>query len=150
MKIIAQNKKAFHDYDILERFEAGVVLTGNEVKSLREGKVSLVGSFATVKGGELYLNNCNINRYDRAFGSDEIDTLRPRKLLLHKREMGKMIADIAIKGITIVPLKVYFNKKNIAKVEIAIAKHKKAIGKKQALKERDIKREMDREVRGRF
>ena len=147
MKIVVQNKKAFHDYDILEKIEAGIVLTGDEVKSLRAGRVSLVGSFATVKRGELFLTNCTITPYQHAYDKDE-DATRSRKLLLHKRELNKIVGDVSKKGITIVPLKIYFNKKNIAKVELGICKHKKAAGKKQALKERDIKRETQKELKG--
>lgn len=150
MKLVAQNKKAFHDYDILDRFEAGIVLTGDEVKSLRAGKVSLVGAFATIKQSELFLNNCNINLYTMAYQKDEEAATRARKLLVHRKELNKLIGQIAQKGVTVVPLKIYFNEKNIAKVEMGIAKHKKAEGKKQALKERDIRRETAREVRGRY
>ncbi len=150
MKIIAQNKKAFHDYEISDRFEAGIVLTGDEVKSLRAGRVSLVGAFATVKKGELYLNNCNITPYDKAFLKKEEDATRARKLLVHRRELNKLVGDISKKGITIVPLKIYFNKRNIAKVDLGIGKHKKAASKKQALRERDIKRETERDVKGRW
>ncbi len=148
MKIIAQNKKAFHDYEISDRFEAGIVLTGDEVKSLRAGKVSLVGAFATIKKGELYLNNCNITPYDKAFLKKEEEATRARKLLVHRRELNKLVGDISKKGITVVPLKIYFNKKNIAKVDLGIGKHKKAASKRQALRERDIKRETDRDVKG--
>ncbi len=150
MKIVAQNKKAFHDYSILERLEAGIVLTGDEVKSLRAGTVSLMGSFATVHQGELYLINCHISPYSKAYAKTEEEATRRRKLLLTKRELSRLTGDISKKGITIVPLKIYFNKRNIAKVELGIAKHKKAAGKKQALRERDIKRETEREVRGRW
>ncbi len=150
MKIVTKNKKAFHDYDILERIEAGIVLSGDEVKSLRAGQISLTGSFATVHGGELYLINCHIAAYDKAFAKREEDATRRRKLLLHRKQLSNLIGDVSKKGITIVPLKIYFNKRNIAKVELGIAKHKKAAGKKQALKERDIRRETDREVRGRW
>ncbi len=149
MKIIAQNKKAFHDYDILARIEAGISLRGDEVKSLRANKVSLTGAFATVHGGELYLINCHIAAYDKAYIKTEEEATRRRKLLLHKRELTKLMSEIALKGITIVPLKIYFNKRNIAKVDLGIAKHKKAVGKKQALRERDIKRETERDIKGR-
>ena len=150
MKIITQNKKAFHDYDISERIEAGIVLSGDEVKSLRAGRVSLVGAFATVHGGELYLINCHITPYDKAYAKNEEHATRRRKLLLHRRELSSLIGDVSKKGITIVPLKLYFNKRNIVKVDLGIAKHKKAAGKKQALRERDIKRETEREVKGRW
>lgn len=150
MKLVAQNKKVLHDYDILDRFEAGIVLTGDEVKSLRAGKVSLIGAFATVKKGELYLNNCHITPYAQAYQKNEDDATRARKLLVKRKELNKMIGDISKKGITIVPIKIYFNDRNIAKVQMGIAKHKKAAGKKAALRERDIKRETDREVRNRW
>ncbi|MFC1845594.1 SsrA-binding protein SmpB [Candidatus Dependentiae bacterium] len=147
MKIVAQNKKAFHEYDILERLEAGIVLTGDEVKSLRAGRVSLMGSFATVKKGELFLTNCNITLYSHAYQKEEDLATRSRKLLLHKRQLNKIVGDVSKKGITIVPLKIYFNKKNIAKVELGICKHKKAVGKKKALKERDLDRQAAREIK---
>lgn len=150
MKVVTQNKKAFHDYDILDRLEAGIVLTGDEVKSIRAGSVSLTGAFATIHGGELYLINCHIAPYAKAFEKKEEDTRRRRKLLLTKRELSHLIGDISKKGITVVPLKIYFNKRNLAKVELGLAKHKKAAGKKQALRERDIKRETDREIRGKW
>ena len=148
MKIVAQNKKAYHDYDILEKIEAGIVLTGDEVKSLRAGRASLVGSYAVAKDGELYLLNAHITPYDKAYRQDEEKSRATRKLLLHKKQIHKLIGDISKKGITIVPLKLYFNKKSKIKVELGVAKHKKASGKKQALKERDIKRETRRELKG--
>lgn len=150
MRVIAQNKKAFHDYDILDRLEAGIVLTGDEVKSLRAGSVSMTGSFATIHGGELFLINCHISPYDKAFSKKEDDSRRRRKLLVRKRELSRLIGDMSRKGITIVPLRIYFNERNKAKVELGLAKHKKAAGKKQALKERDIRRETAREIRGKF
>lgn len=150
MKIIAQNKKAYHDYDILDTFEAGIVLTGDEVKSLRAGMASLTGSFATIHGGELYLVNCHITPYAKAFRKDEEAARRSRKLLLHKRELNRLIGEISRRGVTVVPLKLYFSDKNIIKVQLGIAKHKKAAGKKRALKERDIKRQIQRELRGRY
>ena len=150
VKIVTKNRKAYHDYDISDKIEAGIVLTGDEVKSLRSGQVSLVGSFATVHDNELYLINCHISPYSKAYqkSTDEAATRR-RKLLLHKRELNRLISDISRKGITLVPLAIYFNKRNIAKVELGVAKHKKAVGKKNALKERDIKRESDREMKNR-
>lgn len=150
MRIVAQNKKAFHDYDILDRLEVGIVLTGDEVKSLRAGSVSLIGSFATMHAGELYLINCHISPYTKAFSKKEEDSRRRRKLLLKKRELARLIGDISRKGITMVPLKIYFTERNIAKVELGLAKHKKVADKRQMLKERDIKRETAREIRGRF
>lgn len=150
MKVITQNKKALFDYEIIDRLEAGIVLTGDEVKSIRAGRVSLVGSFATVHQGELYLINCNITPYAMAYSKKEDEATRRRKLLVHRRELHRLVGDISQKGITIVPLRIYFNNRNIAKVELGIAKHKKAASKKQALRERDIKRETDRELKKRW
>lgn len=147
MKIIAQNKKAYFDYDIAEKIEAGLVLSGDEVKSIREGKVSLLGAFATLHGGELYLINCNITPYSKAFTKDDENARRRRKLLLHKKQIMRLIGDVSKKGITIIPLKLYFNEKSKIKVELGVGKHKKAEGKKQALKERDIKRETERVIK---
>lgn len=149
-KMITNNRKAYHDYDILSTLEAGIVLCGDEVKSLRAGTVNLTGSFATIHGGELYLINCHVATYTKAANKkDEEETRRRRKLLLHRRELNKLIGDISRKGVTIIPLKIYFNPRSKIKVELGIGKHKKAEGKKQALKERDIKREAQRELRGR-
>lgn len=148
MKIIARNKKAFFDYEIFEKIEAGIVLTGDEVKSLRAGKVSLVGAFATVHEGEINLINCNITPYERAFGGQQKNkATRTRKLLLHRREINRLIGDISKKGITIIPLSIYFNDRNKVKVELGVGKHKKAIGKKQTIKEREIDRQARREIK---
>lgn len=149
MKIVAQNKKAFYDYNIHETIEAGIVLTGDEVKSLRAGTASLVSSFATLHDGELYLINCHITPYDKAYkkGSQE-DATQRRKLLLHRREISRLVGEISRKGVTVVALKIYFNERGLAKVSLGIATHKKAEGKKQALKERDIERQTRRELRG--
>ena len=147
MKIIAQNKKAFHDYDILEKIEAGIVLTGDEVKSLRAGNVSMVGSFAAIRNGEMTLVNCRIAPYEKAYQKDEEAATRTRVLLLHKRQILKLIGEIAQKGVTVVPLMFYFNDKNKIKVQLGVAKHKKAPSKKKELKERDIKRETSRAMK---
>lgn len=149
MKIITQNKKARFDYEVHDTFEAGLVLTGDEVKSLRAGHVNLTGSFAVVTQGELFLLNCHITPYEKAYKKDEELASRSRKLLVHKRELNKLVGEISQKGVTLVPLKLYFNEKSKVKVEVGICKHKKAAGKKQALRERDIKRETDRELKGR-
>jgi SsrA-binding protein len=151
MKIVAQNKKAFHDYEIIDRIEAGVVLAGDEVKSIRAGHVSLAGSFAQIVQNELWLKNCHITLYKQAYDyarRDEEYAIRNRKLLLSRRELNRIISDISRQGITVVPLKIYFNDKNLIKVELGIAKGKKSADKRQALKERDIKRQTDRELRG--
>jgi len=150
MKLLAQNKKAFHDYDISDRIEVGIVLTGDEVKSIRAGKVVLIGSYATVKNSEFYLINCNIALYGHAYGKEEYDPVKTRKLLIHRRELNRLMGDIAKKGVTVLPLKIYLTKKGIVKIELGIGKHKKAAGKKQALKERDIRKETARELKGKY
>lgn len=147
MKIITQNKKARFDYDVLETIETGIVLTGDEVKSLRAGHVNLVGSFANVYRGELFLVNCHITPYEKAFKKDEEAATRSRKLLVHKRELNRLVGDISKKGLTLVPLKLYFNPRSRIKVEIGLCKHKKAAGKKQAIKEKDIRRQTERELK---
>jgi SsrA-binding protein len=147
MKIIAQNKKAFHDYDILEKIEAGIVLTGDEVKSLRAGNVSLIGAFAVIRQGELMLVNCRISPYEKAFQKNEDAATRSRKLLLHKRQILRLLGEIAQKNVTVIPLLIYFAKNNRIKVEIGVAKHKKAPSKKQELKARDIDREAARAMK---
>ena len=147
MKTVAQNKKAYHDYEILETIEVGIVLTGDEVKSLRASSVSMAGSFATIHKGELYLINCHIGTYGQAYRKDEKLATRRRKLLLHRRELNKVIGLVSQRGVTLVPLKIYFNKRNIAKISLGLCKHKKAPSKKRELKERDIKRETRRELK---
>ena len=151
MKIIAQNKKAFHDYSVSESIEAGIVLTGDEVKSLRAGKGNLAGSFVVPKDGELFMINVHISPYTHAYqktGDDEI-TRRSRKLLLHRREIDRLVGEVSRKGITLVPLKLYFVKGTI-KVEVGICKHKKAPQRKEEMRERDINRETRRQLKGSY
>lgn len=147
MKIITKNKKALFDYEVLDKIEAGIVLTGDEVKSLRAGHVNLTGSFANIHKGELFLVNCHITPYEKAYRKDEDAAKRSRKLLVHKRELTKLVGDISRKGITVVPLALYFTGRSKIKVELGLCKHRKAAGKKQLLKERDIKRETSRELK---
>ena len=149
MKIIATNKKVYFDYEILDTLEAGVVLTGDEVKSIRAKHISLADSFATIYQGEVTLINCHIAPYSHAYTKVD-QSCRTRKLLLHKKEINRLIGDISRKGLTIVPLKTYFNERGMIKIEIGIAKHKKAHDKKQSIKERDIQRETRRELKQRF
>lgn len=148
MKIIAVNKKGMHDYEVIETIEAGIALIGDEVKSIRAKQVSLQESYVTIHGGEAILLNCNITPYAHAYLKG-IDPRRSRKLLLHKKEIMKLIGAISQKGLTIIPLKMYISGKGLIKIEIAISKHKKATDKKRELRERDIKREMEREVKTR-
>lgn len=150
MMLIASNKKAFHDYAVMETIEAGIVLTGDEVKSIRKKQVSLNESFATTHQGELVLLNCNVTPYSHAYMKGETQGRRSRKLLLHKKELNRLIGDISRKGITIVPLKIYINDRGYVKVELGIAKHKKMVDKKQDLKERDIRREVSRDLKVRL
>lgn len=147
MKVITQNKKAFFDYNVLDSMEAGIVLTGDEVKSLRAGNVNLTGAFATMHGGELFLLNCHITPYEKAYRKDEADAKKTRKLLVKRRELQKLVGDISCKGITLVPLKLYFNERGLVKVHIGLCKHRNAVGKKNLLKERDIKRETAQELK---
>lgn len=146
MKIIATNKKAFHDYEILATYEAGIVLTGDEVKSIRNGKLSLSDAFATIHEGEVNIINLFIETYSHAYSKAK-DPRRSRKLLLKKREIRKLIGDISKRGLTLIPLKMYFNDKGYLKVEIGLAKHKSAPSKKRELKEKDIKRATEREMK---
>ena len=141
IKIVAQNKKAKHDFEILEKYEAGIVLEGSEVKALRAGRVNLKDSYCRFIKGELYLLNAHIGHLDttnRHFAKDE---RRPRKLLLHKKELDKLYGKVSKDGLTIVPLMIYFNEKNLAKVLIALARGKKLHDKRAALKEKTLKKE---------
>ncbi|MEL4506346.1 SsrA-binding protein SmpB [Luteococcus sp. H138] len=143
-KLIAQNKKALHDYHIGQKYEAGMVLTGTEVKSLRNGRCSLVDAFATVDDGEVWLRNANIPEY--AFGTwTNHAAKRTRKLLLNRREIDKLERELGNTGKTIVPLAVYFND-GYAKVEIAVGTGKKDWDKRQTIRERDMNRETQREL----
>lgn len=150
MKIINKNKKAFFDYEIIDKIEAGVVLTGDEVKSLRAGHLSLNGAFATFHGGELFMINATIAAYHNAYLKKDDQETRTRKLLLNKKELMRLIGDVSRKGITLIPLCMYFNSRGKVKVEIGLCKHKSKINKKQELKEKDIKREAEKEIRGKF
>ena len=145
IKVVARNKKAFHDYHILDRFEAGIELIGSEVKSLREGKANLKESYVIVKEGEAFLLSMHIGAYSHT-GYSGHEPLRKRRLLLHKKEIQKLYIRITQKGHTIVPLNIYFNEKGKAKVEIALVKGKRQYAKKEVIKERDIKRDTEREM----
>ncbi len=149
MKIVAQNKKAYHDYSVLDTIEAGVVLSGDEVKSLRLGHAQLKGSFARITKDEIYLFNVHISLYMQAYDKqrDEEYTTRNRKLLLHKRQIKRLVQDVACKGITLVPLKIYFNGKGLVKVAIGLCKGKKNVDKRASIKEKDIKRQTARELK---
>jgi SsrA-binding protein len=141
-KLIAQNKKARHDYHLEDVLEAGLVLTGTEVKSLRAGRASLVDSYAQVKNGEVWLENAHIPEYDQGSWTNH-EPRRSRKLLLHRAEIAKLIGKTKESGLTLVPLSLYF-KDGKAKVEIALARGKKAYDKRQTLAARDAAREIER------
>ncbi|MBC8499042.1 MAG: SsrA-binding protein SmpB [Candidatus Atribacteria bacterium] len=144
-KNVAVNRKARHDYHILDAYEVGLVLKGTEVKSIREGKVSLRESFAHFENNELYIINMHISPY--AFGNIfNVDPIRKRKLLMHKREINRLRKQIEEKGLTLVPLRIYF-KKGHAKIELAVAKGKRLYDKRQALAEKDAMREVERELK---
>lgn len=143
-KLIAQNKKARHDYVILDTYECGIVLTGTEVKSLRQGRASLADGFAHIDGAEVWLHNVHIQEYSQGTWTNHA-ARRKRKLLLHRAEIDKLIGKSQEVGHTLVPLRLYFTKGR-AKVEIALAKGKKEYDKRQALKEKQDQREADRVI----
>lgn len=145
MKVLATNRKARFAYEFLERFVAGVALTGSEVKSVREGKLNLQDGYVTFEGGEAFLVNVHISPYANA-GYAGHEPLRPRKLLLHKREIKRLMGKVQEKGLTLIPLAVILEG-NWIKVEVALAKGKKTHDKKQALKERDLAREAASELK---
>ncbi len=141
IKPIVTNRQALRDYYIDKAYEAGIQLKGSEVKSLRDGKANLKGSFAKFENDELYLHNVHISSY--SYSREESDPLRCRKLLLQRTELRQLIAKVQQKGYTLVPLKVYF-KRGYAKVEIGLARGKKLYDKRRALKEKEVKREMQK------
>ena len=141
-KFIVQNRKARHNYDIEDTYEAGIVLTGTEVKSLRAGRASLLDGFAEVRDGEVWLRNVHIPEYDQGTWTNH-EPRRSRKLLMHREEISRLIGKTRERGLTLVPLSLYF-KDGYAKVEIALAKGKKTHDKRQALAEKQAKREAER------
>ena len=141
--MLAINKTAKHDYFIEDVFEAGIVLTGTEIKSLRQGKVNLSGSYAKIIEEEVFIVGMNIKPYDQG-NRYNVDPLRPRKLLLHKRELRELSQEVQQEGRTIVPLNIYLNDRGLAKMEIALARGKKLYDKRESIAERDAKRRMQR------
>jgi SsrA-binding protein len=146
-KVVAENRRARFDYFIDQVFEAGIALTGTEVKSLRFGEGSIAESYAEVKDGEVWLINANVPEFSHGNRNNH-EPKRPRKLLLKEREINKMHGAVARQGMTLVPLSVYFNGRGRAKVELALAKGKKDHDKRETIKERDWKREQSRLMRG--
>ena len=145
IKLVANNKKAYHDYFILEKYEAGISLVGTEVKSLRAGKCSIKEAYVRIENGEVFVVGINISPYEQGNIFNR-DPLRVRKLLLHKSEINKLVGDTAEKGITIMPLQVYF-KDGRAKIEIGLAKGKKNYDKRQDIAKKDARREVERDFK---
>jgi len=147
MSVIAQNRKAFHDYAIEERLEAGICLTGTEVKAAREGRVNLRDSYVIIKDHEAYMLNCHISPYSHGNIMNH-DPLRTRKLLLHRREIDTLLGKTTQKGYTLVPLRMYFKGSHI-KVEIGLARGKRVFEKREAIKEREAKKDIERAMKSR-
>jgi SsrA-binding protein len=145
-KVLATNRKAYHDYHIEETHEAGVVLTGTEIKSVRAGSVNLRDSYAQVRNGELWLMNAHIAPYEPA-SRQNVDPYRDRKLLMHRKEILRLFGRVQEKGLTLIPLRVYL-KKNKAKIELGLARGKKQYDKREAIAKRDSAREIQRAVKG--
>jgi SsrA-binding protein len=145
--IVARNRRARFEFDLLEKIEAGIVLTGTEVKSLRNGKANLEDAYAGIESGEVWLYGCDIPEYVQANRMNH-KPKRPRKLLLHRSEIAKLNAKSAERGLTLVPLSLYFHK-GMAKVELCVARGRKRFDKREALKKQDAKRDIDRALRKR-
>ncbi len=148
MSVLAVNKRASFDYDISERFEAGIVLRGFEVKSVKTGHISLKGSFVTVRGEELYLTNANIPLYKHAGAIANYDPTRPRKLMLHRAEIARLIGKSRVEGLTLVPIRVY-TKRGLLKLEFGIGKGRKKIDKRQVIKKRESDLKINRALKTR-
>ncbi len=141
MKIIATNRKAYHDYDIFDKYEAGIELKGSEVKALRKGRVNLKDSFVKIQNSEAFWIQGHISNLDTTYSAFRHDEKRPRRLLLHKDEIAKLAGYTSEKGYTLVPTKIYFNNKNRAKLEIAVAKGRQLHDKRRIMKEKELKKE---------
>lgn len=148
-KVIARNRKATHDYHIEDKFEAGIVLLGSEIKSIRSGHVSLRDGFVQERDGELWLMGVHIKPYEQAGVFGHSDPLRPRKLLLHKQEIDRISRQLQNKGYTVIPLQLYLQR-GLAKIEIALARGKRKYDKREALAKRDAQRQIDRALKDRY
>ncbi len=149
MKLISHNRKARHLYEVLDTLESGLELTGTEVKSLRDHRVNLTDAFARAEGGEMWLYQMQISPYHSG-NIHNHEPKRPRRLLLHKREIVRWGSQAEQKGLTIIPLRIYLNKRNRIKVELALVKPKKVYDRRREIRERDIHREMERSIQDRF
>ncbi|HZK55503.1 MAG TPA: SsrA-binding protein SmpB [Desulfosporosinus sp.] len=147
IKIVSENRKAFHDYFINDRVEAGIILTGTEIKSIRNGKINLKDSYARIKEGEIWVYQMHISTYDQGNRYNH-DPLRPRKLLLHRSEINKLVGKIQLQGLTLLPIKLYL-KNGMAKVELAVGQGKKNYDKRQVLAQREGQRDIERALRDR-
>ncbi len=146
MPNLVKNKKATFNYHILDKMEAGLVLSGQEVKAVREGKASLFGAYVTIKKGECYLVNCNISPYQPKNTPASYNPRRDRKLLLKKKEIDHLSGKTKEKGVTLIPLRIY-TRKNLLKIEVGVAKGKKKYDKREAIKKREIDRDLRREIK---
>ncbi|MGD8328590.1 MAG: SsrA-binding protein SmpB [Acidobacteriota bacterium] len=144
-KVVTVNRKARHDYEIIEKYEAGLVLTGSEVKSLREGRANLKDSYAAIEGNRVMLHNCHISHYQPAGPFNQHEPERPRPLLLHRREINKLRGKVVERGFTLVPLRIYF-RDGWAKVELGLGKGKRAYDKREAKRREAVKRDIEREL----
>ncbi len=145
--VVANNRRARRNYEILDSYEAGIVLSGSEVKSLRGGKVNLGDSYARIEQGQVFLHNLSISQYKGANRFNH-DPVRPRKLLLHRWQIRRLVSQTEQKGLTLIPLKLYFNPRSLAKVEIALVRGKRQYDKRQDIARRDAERAIDRALRG--
>ncbi len=145
--VISVNRQAYHDFFVDETFEAGLALMGTEVKSIREGHVNLRGAYARVRNGEIWLEGMNIALYEQ--GTFHHDPLRPRKLLLHRREIERLVGKVQAKGLTLIPLRLYFSH-NLVKVQLGLCRGKKQYDKRDTIREREAEREMARAVKQRL
>lgn len=143
MRVLASNRKARHEYFIDEVYEAGIVLTGTEIKSIRQGRVSIKEAYGKIINGEVIILGMNVSPYEQG-NRFNVDPLRPRKLLLHKREINKLIGHLKVGGVALIPLRIYLNDSGRAKMEIALARGKKLYDKRDAIAKRDADRKMQR------
>lgn len=148
IRVIAENRKARHDYFVEERYETGIILTGTEIKSIRAARVNLKDSYAEITGGEVWLNQMHISPYEQGNRFNH-DPLRKRKLLMNRTEINKIVGKVQQQGMTLIPLKIYL-KQGLAKIELGLCKGKKSYDKRDDLADRDAKRQMERDLRDRL
>ncbi len=146
-KVVGTNRKATYDYFVEEKIEAGLMLVGTEVKALREGHLNLRDSYASIDNGKAILHNCHIGTYSHGNQMNH-EPLRPRRLLLHKKEIERLAEKVKLKGLTVVPLRLYFNDRGRAKLELALARGKKTYDRRETIKKREASREIDRAMKG--